>query len=950
MEFKDPSQAVDKKMEEVKKAREMKFAEFDNEKEVNDKQKAESSEQDEKTTKSELTQEEIDVLLKEAAKSEKKQKMEEVELSDSHPVAETLSLEKDPGNPGQYLEKESSGEKLEALSEELEKAREEYIKKDCDMDKKANKFLKAFGLGRAGLGEYEKEIEEYKSNYENALKNYKDAVIDSEHVEDKEDIEIATRGFVIGENLNRESIRADLEAQETGWSKTLIKGFNGLTEKYRKLSFKQKLLIGAGVAGVGIASSAIGGAAAIGGAGFIGGYRAFTMGISSVGFSSMLETIAQRGKDKRTEKEVEKIKDSRFEGLESGMEASYEKLKEALDKNIEDVNSKIQKEKQWKVWRKYMGAGAGIGLSIAGRYLGKEIAEHFGGETPEIKGGTGEIGADKDLQKILEDMEPQVRENFEEMKEIITKKGLEGNYTDEQIAQMARHPSADKFFEMLEKGTTSEQMEQTYEKAVESLEKASPEEMEKIEELKKWMKLSPEERIKTSLGGEIGAGEDFKQFKDWAEKNNMPFSEEELKKIYQWNGEGEISIGEDNSIKGGAIADGMGEGGRETMRQEVEKVLGGHKLNVEAPEDLNMPEINSIEIAKSGDSVWKLAENQLESRGYFKSLTGTPEEILAKKTYLIDAIKDKIAETPKDFGMTDANKLQIGQKVDFSGIFENKNDIGNIIDKAEALGKDKIESITQNLTGESLSHGAVAETVFKQTEVPIAEAAKMEAPVETMSEIEMQNRQLAEMKIAHALGLNPREYSAINDTSVGKLLSEMDKFQELGAKKYIPDLPHHGIYGNPERYDHARLAEFIKGQLNNVPEGDRLSVKEFLMKVNLESLPSDSAVISKHFSFEDGAKYLAGVLQQETAETIKTCAGNIDDWNNIKNVPVVDSGQNEIVENIRTAVSKVLPESTVAPSRNDTVENWMIKITKEAYKRGLADDLREQLYKLKVKG
>ncbi len=780
-------------------------------------------------------------------------------------------------------EKETDDEKLEMLSEELRKAREEYVKNDYEMDKKSNKFARAFGF-RVGLGEFEGQMEECKNKYEEALKKYKDAVIDSEYVGDKEDIEIATQGLVMGECLNRESFRADLEAQEKGWSKTLMKGFTGLMEGYRKQSFKKKLLIGASIAGTGFALSTVGGVAAMGGAGIVVGYRVFSIGVSSVGFSQMFEAWAQKGKGKKAEKEVEKIKDSGFEELDSGVEVNYEKLKKSLDENIEKIDSKIQKEKQWRVWRKYMGVGAGIGMSTLGRYLGGEVAKHFGGETPEMK---NVMHVSPDFEDGTDPLEGSSEVNSEAMKA-----GAEG---------ALHNPEAD------------------------------------------------------ALGGS-----------------------------------------------------GVN---KEAIKDQVEQVLGGHKLDAEA--------VGGIEIARSGDSVWKLAENQLESRGYFKGLTGTPEEILAKKTYLIDAIKDKIAENPKDFGLTDVDKIKVGQKIDFSDIFENKNDIENILNKAESLGKGDMESITQNLEGKSSlqeamaqTAGATAEQSNIPTEIPrmlglspaeynavnklnveeflekygnnkdYAELSKLiNNQMENVSETsrltvdqllarispeeyaklypgqfpggveipaagasveapaaEMQNRLLTEVKIAHALGLDPREYSAINDMKVGKFLDELNN-----PNKSWPDLPHHGAYGSFELGDHIRLGEFIKSQMVNIPGSSNLSIKEFLMSVNLDTLPEDSSVLSKSFSPEDSAKYLAGVLQQETAETIKICAGNIEEWNNVKNVHAVELKGNEIVENIEMAVSKTLPESAAIPARNDTVETWMIKITKEAYERGTLDELREQL-------
>jgi len=702
-----------------------------------------------------------------------------------------------------------SWEKLEALRKELEKAREEYIRNDYEMDKKSNKFAKMFGF-RAGLGNFKEEIEEYKNNYEEALKKYKDAVIDSEHVEDEEDVEIVARWLVARECLNLRSGREDVRMSENPKYEKFKKFFLGAVNKYRKLcalpgkivSKEISRLTGSKWAGLGLGLSA--GAGVMGVAFSHAGVatiplQVFSGLVSTVGYKQILEAGAEKRRVKKEEKEIEKVRKA-TEELES---INFERIKGLLDGKISEMDSQMQNEKQRRQWRTLMAIVAGTATAFGGHWLGHHAAEylkgHFHGGAPEVSHG-----------------------------------GSEGTIPSHEAASGA-HKEAIK------------------------------------------------EQVKQAL-------------------HNPKFD----------------TLGE--------TAPGA-------------EAAGGLELNTEA--------VSGVEIAKSGDSIWKMAEHQLENRGYFKGLTGTPEEILAKKTYLIDAIKDKIAENPKDFGLVDADKIQVGQKIDFSSIFENKNDIGNIIDKAESLGRSDIENIARNLAGESSLHGT--ETVNAET--PVAETS-METPApEATSEIEMQNQLLAEMKIARTLGLNSHEYSAINDTSVSKLLSEMDKFQELGAKKYIPDLPHDGIYGNPERYKHLRLAEFIKSQLNNVPEGDRLSIKEFLMKVDLESLPEDSVVMAKHISMEMGEedlKYLAGVLRRETAETIRTCAVNIESWNNIKNALVVNSGQNEIVENIKTAVSKVLPEGAAKYSDSDTVENWMIKITKEAYKRGLADDLREQLLRHKT--
>ncbi len=125
------------------------------------------------------------------------------------------------------------------------------------------------------------------------------------------------------------------------------------------------------------------------------------------------------------------------------------------------------------------------------------------------------------------------------------------------------------------------------------------------------------------------------------------------------------------------------------------------------PDEAAAPEVapqifpeNIIEVQK-GDTIWGLAEKQLEAKGYFKGLTGSPEEILAKKRYFIDAIKDKIEENPEKFGIAsgDADLIKPGDKIDFSSIFDTKEgqvDLIRYSARAGGLSHEEIESILQS--------------------------------------------------------------------------------------------------------------------------------------------------------------------------------------------------------------------------------------------------------------
>lgn len=109
-------------------------------------------------------------------------------------------------------------------------------------------------------------------------------------------------------------------------------------------------------------------------------------------------------------------------------------------------------------------------------------------------------------------------------------------------------------------------------------------------------------------------------------------------------------------------------------------------------------QVSSIEVVSGKmNSIWKMAEDQLEKRGFFKGLTGTSEEIVAKKTYLIDAIKDRVAKNPSEFGLTDLDKLEVGQKVDLSHIFEKQDALREaLLLKADKLSTQEVASILEH--------------------------------------------------------------------------------------------------------------------------------------------------------------------------------------------------------------------------------------------------------------
>jgi len=76
------------------------------------------------------------------------------------------------------------------------------------------------------------------------------------------------------------------------------------------------------------------------------------------------------------------------------------------------------------------------------------------------------------------------------------------------------------------------------------------------------------------------------------------------------------------------------------------------------------------ETAQAGDSVWKLAQHQLEAHYGERFTSLSPDQ----QRVFIDAVKDRVATDPQHFGMASANAdtLGIGEKVNFEEIFKDK--------------------------------------------------------------------------------------------------------------------------------------------------------------------------------------------------------------------------------------------------------------------------------------
>ena len=151
-------------------------------------------------------------------------------------------------------------------------------------------------------------------------------------------------------------------------------------------------------------------------------------------------------------------------------------------------------------------------------------------------------------------------------------------------------------------------------------------------------------------------------------------------------------------------------------------------------------QISGLEVAHKGDSVWKMLEKQMDSRlgDDFDSLDK------AQKIYIIDALKDKIAADPEKFGLTDIDKIPVGQKIDFSDIFQDRTEVKDIVSKAVNLRPEQLENILKESEAFKEKLAAKATEVVIPVSAPpllepeqqlVPEAVPPPAPIPKVEEI-----------------------------------------------------------------------------------------------------------------------------------------------------------------------------------------------------------------------
>ncbi len=211
-----------------------------------------------------------------------------------------------------------------------------------------------------------------------------------------------------------------------------------------------------------------------------------------------------------------------------------------------------------------------------------------------------------------------------------------------------------------------------------------------------------------------------------------------------------------------------------------------------------------IETAKPGDSVWKMAQRQLEEH-YGKSFVELNE---AQKTYIIDAIKDRVAADPQSFGLENIDNIKVGQKIDFSEIFKKELDIEDTFSRAEELSGTQMENIVKNneILREWVKNHPTERLTSEKVEEILHPTVKPSEPFEPSVE---------PSKLPPEISSKREEFSLIDEEKVKTDLNKVEqqikaiseeyndarlKLSEANVNSYTSDLPKEEIQTEINKY------------------------------------------------------------------------------------------------------------------------------------------------------
>ncbi len=175
----------------------------------------------------------------------------------------------------------------------------------------------------------------------------------------------------------------------------------------------------------------------------------------------------------------------------------------------------------------------------------------------------------------------------------------------------------------------------------------------------------------------------------------------------------------------------------------VPKVATPEVTVLEAEKLFEDPNILKHEVVV-GDSTWKILKGTLENNEQFKGMTE------AQKTYVLSNLTNKVLQNPENYGLNKAGSLNIGDKTDFTKLFENTKEVNGVFAKAKEtimggsaqeksilLNNEKIAAWVEAHPNESLGEDRVTEILNSKPEIKVAPVPEIPTAETSVSEPEL---------------------------------------------------------------------------------------------------------------------------------------------------------------------------------------------------------------------
>jgi hypothetical protein len=293
-----------------------------------------------------------------------------------------------------------------------------------------------------------------------------------------------------------------------------------------------------------------------------------------------------------------------------------------------------------------------------------------------------------------------------------------------------------------------------------------------------------------------------------------------------------------------------------------------------APEKMfSDPSVLKHEVA-AGDSTWKILKETLDHNDQFKGLTE------AQKTYVLSTLTNKMLQSPENYGLSHDGIIHVGDKTDFTKLFEDTKEVSSILSKAKGTiapgspqeasilsNNEKISSWVETHQNQSLNEDKVAEILSNKPKVEVAPEPEIETPNQLEAEALTQPVSEPVPEATPETGHNdyPNEEQLRGEIEANQRLSQVEQpeilpkspnfdenqiHQEIAeAKRKLAELENHNSGTKNPNMERSFTPDIYGGKFNqNVEEAFRSEINDIYGKKGLLGIGKISGVNTKEWA------------------------------------------------------------------------------------------------------